>query len=162
MKNTLNKILTDIKYYIGNLTDYEYSRRLECLSGASIGEHTRHCLEMISELFDHAEQGVVCYDNRKRDKLLQNNVIAAEQKIDELVATRFDQEQELILVQDFQDASHRLRTNGKREMAYHIEHCIHHQAIIKIGAVELKKPVGDQNFGVAFSTRLSRAGHGKN
>ena len=144
--------MTDIKFYIENLSDCEYSKPLECLSNSSIGEHTRHCLEMISELFDQAEHGIICYDNRKRDNLLQNSVIAGKEKIDELIAKEFNEKLELILVQDIQDKRHTINTNGKREIAYHIEHCIHHQAIIKIGALELKKPITDKNFGVAFST----------
>ncbi len=152
MKNILNKVLADIKKFIETLQDEAYSKPLECLSMSSIGEHTRHCLEMISELFDHCHEGTICYDNRKRDQLLQSSVYVAKEKIDHLMQFEFDEKLDLVLIQNFQDEIHHIGTNGRREIAYHIEHCIHHQAIIKIGAIELKKPVTDPNFGVAFST----------
>lgn len=44
-----------------------------------------------------------------------------------------------------------------RELMYCMDHCIHHQSLIKIGLLEQKlSHMVDANFGVAFSTQQYR------
>ena len=45
-----------------------------------------------------------------------------------------------------------IESNYYRELMYNIEHCIHHQAIIKIALLHLGKTEIVENFGIAKST----------
>ena len=43
-----------------------------------------------------------------------------------------------------------------RELVYNIEHCIHHQAIIKIALLQFENKLINEEFGVANSTIMYR------
>jgi hypothetical protein len=45
-----------------------------------------------------------------------------------------------------------IKSNFERELLFNIEHCIHHQAIIKIGFLHLNKMELNDDYGVAKST----------
>lgn len=49
-----------------------------------------------------------------------------------------------------------IATNFYRELLYNIEHCIHHQAIIKIAMLHMGKTQIPAHFGVAKSTMSER------
>ena len=49
-----------------------------------------------------------------------------------------------------------LETSYYRELVFNIEHCIHHQAIIKIALLTMGKNQIDESFGVAKSTLIYR------
>jgi hypothetical protein len=66
IREVLNNTLFSIRAFIVHLSDAQFSQKIDLLE-ASIGEHTRHCLEMIAELYNNYHIGNICYDNRKRD-----------------------------------------------------------------------------------------------
>ena len=45
-----------------------------------------------------------------------------------------------------------IATNYHREIAYNLEHTIHHMALIRVGLTEVAKIELPENFGVASST----------
>ena len=45
-----------------------------------------------------------------------------------------------------------IETNYNRELLYNLEHCIHHQALIKVALLQSESITVDANFGVARST----------
>ena len=45
-----------------------------------------------------------------------------------------------------------IETNYHRELLYNLEHCIHHQALIKVAIIQNATIAVDENFGVARST----------
>ena len=45
-----------------------------------------------------------------------------------------------------------IESNYFRELLYNLEHCIHHQALIKVAVLQLEHLQIDQDFGVARST----------
>jgi hypothetical protein len=46
----------------------------------------------------------------------------------------------------------RIQSNYYRELLYNLEHCIHHQALIKVAVLQLENISVNENFGVARST----------
>ena len=45
-----------------------------------------------------------------------------------------------------------IETNYYRELAYNMEHTVHHMAMIRIGINELSSVAVDESFGIASST----------
>jgi hypothetical protein len=46
----------------------------------------------------------------------------------------------------------RIESNYFRELLYNLEHCIHHQALIKVAVLQSETIFVNENFGVARST----------
>lgn len=46
----------------------------------------------------------------------------------------------------------RIQSNYYRELLYNLEHCIHHQALIKVAVLQFENVLLNENFGVARST----------
>lgn len=145
-------VLLQLVRIINDLTFDEYTVPIKALTESSIGEHTRHIIEIFQELFVGYDSGIVNYDARKRNRKIQLEIDFAIECIAEIV-TKLDRENiplEIITVYNEHEA--KIKSNYSRELMYAIEHCIHHQAIIKIGLVSLGITEVDTNFGVAKST----------
>ncbi len=154
-EKSINQLL-DLKQFVGKVSDEQYTENLPDLSQASLGQHVRHILEFYSCLLKASEQKpVVCYDERERDKNLENNTGSAIELIESIV-TRLETR-----VNDFTIQLKSLINEGKaimvessleREMWYVYEHTTHHMAILKIGAFLLGINQVGTDFGVADST----------
>jgi uncharacterized damage-inducible protein DinB len=150
--------LLEIKSMLKNLDNNHYSSSLVLLSGASVGQHVRHILEFYTCLISAKKLGVVNYDGRQRNLQLETDGTFAQTQIDEIIADlpNFDVAKQLFLEGNYTHQNNPntiITTTFGRELAYCLEHSIHHQALIKIGLKELKMDeVIDENFGVAPAT----------
>jgi hypothetical protein len=148
IKNSLNELI----HLLGQLQNGEYSNPCAELSNASIGEHTRHIIEMFQCLENQYDSGVVNYDKRERNALIQTNTDFAIQSILE-VQNNIEKENKKIDLQQIIDGEEiRIESNYFRELLYNLEHCIHHQALIKVAILQCPTITIDANFGVARST----------
>ena len=148
---TLKRLLNVLK----DLNFDEYTEKLALLSNSSIGEHTRHIIELFQVLLNGYPSGAINYDDRKRDIRIQTNIDVAMEVINAIITSINLPNKDLVL-NTSNHSSHPILTNYDRELMYNIEHCIHHQAIIRIGLCILEKNTGDEAFGVASSTLLYR------
>lgn len=146
-----HKILNQFEELLFNLENFQYTKKLSIIQNSSIGEHIRHCIE----LFICLEKGYHCdtinYDLRERNLLLQTDKNFAIKTIQDLYKKLQLPDKILFLEQSFFTTSHRFETNFYRELAYNIEHCIHHQAILKIALIQENIAI-PTNFGIASST----------
>ena len=158
LKATGKTILKQIFDLINQLNDAEYSAELDLLNGNSIGKHVRHVVEFFELLVKGSSKGLINYDKRNHEPLYETSTEATKEKLQHLnkeiegITTAGD----LILEVSYADTGDetvRIRSSIERELAYNIEHAIHHMAIIKI-AVQTVFPnvILTQNFGVAYST----------
>lgn len=148
VRNSLNELIALLE----QLSDAEYSFPCPELSGASIGEHTRHIIEMYQCLQNQYKTGIVNYDLRSRNQQIQTDILFAITKIEE-VKTNLDlANKSLILQQVIDGETIVIESNYTRELLYNLEHCIHHQALIKVGLLHCNTVAIDENFGVANST----------
>lgn len=148
IKNSLNELVDLLQ----QLSDKEYSSPCQHLSSASIGEHTRHIIEMFQCLENQFECGVVNYDQRNRNKQIQTDTNFAIHQI-EVIKNNLDKENKKIELQQIIDGEEvRIDSNYFRELLYNLEHCIHHQALIKVAILISDTIKIDENFGVARST----------
>lgn len=145
-------ILLELAATLEELTLDDYTERIALLGNASLGEHTRHIIELFQQLNEGYASGHVDYDNRKRDKRLQENIDFALETLAILISDLCKPDKEIYLTTLYNNQKSQVKTNYGRELMYNIEHCIHHQAIMKIGLLSIgKKPVND-SFGYAKST----------
>jgi hypothetical protein len=107
---------------------------------------------MFQCLENQYETGIVNYDHRKRDYRIQTNTAFAKDCIDTILNQVDKPNKNLQLQQIFDDEELLIDSNYDRELLYNLEHCIHHQALIKVAIIQLKTIEIDENFGVARST----------
>ncbi len=68
---TVNKNIDELIYLLERLDTKSYQQPIASLSNASIGGHTRHIIEMYLCLIEGYKSGIVNYDARKRDKIIE-------------------------------------------------------------------------------------------
>lgn len=146
------KALNELSVLVSQLSNEDYSSPCHDLSNATIGEHTRHIIEMFQCLENQYETGIVNYDHRKRDYRIQTNTAFAKDCIDTILNQVDKPNKNLQLQQIVEDEELLIDSNYDRELLYNLEHCIHHQALIKVAIIQLKTIEIDENFGVARST----------
>ena len=148
----IQKTLDELSDLVSKLSNVEYCTPCCDLGNATIGEHTRHIIEMFQCLENQYENGIVNYDSRKRDHLIQTNSAFANDCIAGIL-NQIEKPNKNLQLQQIVDAEVLLiETNYHRELLYNLEHCIHHQALIKVAIIQNATITVDENFGVARST----------
>ncbi len=150
--SSINNNLDELIRLLQQLSNEEYSNPCVQLSNSSIGEHTRHIIELFQCLENQYESGVINYDQRQRNILIQTNTDFAIEKI-VAIQNNLDKENKNILLQQKIDGNEiQTESNYYRELLYNFEHSIHHQALIKVAILQYTTITIDENFGVARST----------
>ncbi len=149
---SINNSLNELIDLLRQLDNNDYANPCSELSNATIGEHTRHIIEMFQCLENQYESGVVNYDNRERNKLIQTDTDYAIQSIIKVQNNLEKGDKKLELQQIIDGEEIRIDSNYFRELLYNLEHCIHHQALIKVAILQCPTVSIDANFGVARST----------
>jgi uncharacterized damage-inducible protein DinB len=159
---SLKSASTDIFYQladvVGQLTNAEYARPVNVLSGNTIGKHVRHILEFYELLVSSTETGELNYDRRNRDLRLEVDTRQAIERIDAIdrAVQALDLSRPLLLLAEVSADTTELveiPSSFSRELHYNIEHAIHHLALVQV-AVRAAFPMVElpENFGVAAST----------
>jgi len=153
------KNLSDLKDLLRLLSKEQYSRKMDVLSGASIGQHVRHILEFYECLLNSSYLKEICYDERKRDLVLESEVSFAIKTIDHQINLLLDLREDKMAVfkvnysPEINSTGICVKTSLYRELAYNLEHSIHHQALIRIAVMEMDlNKLLRSDFGVAPST----------
>lgn len=150
--SSINNSLEELVDLLQQLSNAEYSNSCVHLSNASIGEHTRHIIELFQCLENQYDSGIINYDRRARNILMQTNTDFAIEQIVGVQNNLEKENKELVLEQKIENDLIQTQTSYYRELLYNLEHCIHHQALIKVAVLQLSTITIDNNFGVARST----------
>ena len=129
-----------------------YTNPCEALSNATIGQHTRHIIELYQCLIAGYPSGNINYDDRKRNNLYENDIQASVEVIKEIQQRLEQPDKQLNIFCGTDDNSVCIESNYYREVLYNLEHCIHHQALIKVALLTIKEIEIADGFGVAPST----------
>ena len=149
---SINNSLNGLVDLLNQLSNSEYYNPCASLSNSTIGEHTRHIIEMFQCLEANYEAGIVNYDNRKRNIAIQTDTEFAISQI-RIIQDSLEKQNKKIELQQIIDGEEiRIDSNYFRELLYNLEHCIHHQALIKVAVLQNATIIVDENFGVARST----------
>jgi uncharacterized damage-inducible protein DinB len=151
--------LLEINDLLKGLSQEQYSRKLEILTDASIGQHVRHILEFYQCLFNGAISKEVNYDARKRDLKLETDLHFASKTVDEIinVLLAIKSDFPVNFIADYSTSQDQkptlIQSTFYRELAYNLEHSIHHQALIKVAITEMQlTSLVKETFGYAPST----------
>lgn len=149
---SINKTLNELELLLMQLSNDDFTFPCKGLSNSTIGEHTRHIIEMFQCLENQLESGVVNYDKRNRDHRIQTDTDFALSTIAD-IKNELDKENKTLILEQIVDGEElHIESNYFRELLYNLEHCIHHQALIKVAVLQLEHLNVDENFGVARST----------
>lgn len=153
------KTLNQLSDLIKALNHKQYSSNLDLLSNNSIGKHTRHIIEFYTCVFDGLKNGIINYDNRNRNLLLETDKEYALSAIAGVILKiqSNQSDQQIFLQLSFSDVNEitEMQSTYFRELAYNIEHAVHHLAIIKIAVTTNYREVSlPEQFGVAHSTQV--------
>lgn len=155
MINNLIPNLNELKLLLQKLQNSDYIKPLTVFNGSTIGQHFRHLVEFYNCAIQSPIHSVN-YDCRERNLQLENDSQYCENQIDDLISRislMENTDHEVIVATDFGD----FKSSFQRELLYVLEHSIHHQALIKIGLIELKlEELISADFGVAPSTKKFR------
>jgi uncharacterized damage-inducible protein DinB len=158
MKSVAKENLYQLKDLLQNISKAHYTEKPEVLSGASIGQHIRHILEFYLLLISGSFSGTIDYDRRKRDSNIENDPEVAIKTIHVILKgmDTLNENLEVIFESDYSvngESQKHITSSAGRELAYCIEHSIHHQALIKAALIAMGlKELSNKNFGVAYST----------
>lgn len=157
MQNVITENLKQLANLLEKIPVEAYQKKIDILSGSSIGQHMRHILEFY-QIVVEAQKNTLSYDNRKRELIIQEDPKVALARIASISESLLntDNDREINLDADFTSSGEKtqhLKSSIGREIAYCIEHSIHHQALIKAGLIALNlKHLVSEDFGVAYST----------
>ena len=148
IKNNLSENIELLR----QLTNDKKKKKNPELSNATIGEHMRHIIELFGCLLENYDYGLINYDDRKRDLLLQTDKNEAIAIIEKYLLELDKPNKPLSLTHNCFSPIELLQTNYFRELIYNLEHSIHHQALIKVALHSLPHIKIPNSFGVAPST----------
>ena len=149
---TINSNLNELNHLLEQLSEADYSNPCLELSNATIGEHIRHIIEMFQCLENQYDNGIINYDMRERNVLIQTNQGYALQVVKQIQNQLGRPDKKIVLQQLIDGEEIRIESNYFRELLYNLEHCIHHQALIKVAILKHQRLNVSENFGVARST----------
>ncbi len=158
--NHVGENLIEVKAMVEWLNDKQYSSPLEVLSGSSIGQHIRHILEIYAEVIKSDRR--ICYDNRKRDRNIERNRLQAMSVVEELqlLLSGLEEDRTIEMNANYSTSTPlplTFQSSLFRELAYALEHSVHHQAIVRIALKQMAENSPLTNdFGVSASTKRNR------
>jgi len=151
------EVINQLKDLLYQLNSNEYTENLIVLSYSSIGQHVRHTIEFFQCLIKGTLTGVVDYDGRERNLLIETNLpftLTTLTEIENSIAAESNLYRSLKVRVNYGENDFELiESNFMRELVYMIEHSIHHFALIRIGIQENFSHIRiEPTFGVAYST----------
>lgn len=146
----MEKIISDLIHLLLQMSDTDYSKKIERLNNATIGQHVRHSIEMYQLIINVCNVNEVDYSNRKRDLYLETSSNYAIECL-QIIQQQIIQEDRVLYVKNNEEEVAAL-SSYKREISYCTEHLIHHMALIKVALQETKHYNINDTFGVAPST----------
>jgi len=149
------------------LTHNQFASALPAILGGTVGQHMRHVLEFFEMLLEGTGNGLVAYDDRPHNALLEEDKNTACKQTRAMAGRiqRLTKDAPLKVRINFEaeeGSGLLLQSSVARELAYTIEHAIHHMAMIKM-AVNQHFPHIElpHDFGMAGATLRYRKSQDK-
>lgn len=164
LHKSAKELLDQLETIITQCKEEDFARPLNELSNSTFGQHIRHTLEFFICLYDARNERLVNYDNRRHDREIETDKKLATSVIASIVSF-VDQNTEDFEINfeanytENEGANQTMKSSFFRELAYNIEHAIHHMALMKVAINQSLSYIDlPENFGVASSTVRYRSG----
>jgi hypothetical protein len=151
----IQHVFVQLSETLNQLSNEEYTRSIKILMNATIGQHVRHIIELFQCLEKGYDSGLVNYEKRRRDYRIETDKDFAAVLLKDIYTHIEKPNKEIFLeAEDYCDSTETviIPSNYYREIAYNLEHTIHHMALIRVGINEVSSVVLPDEFGVAYST----------
>jgi hypothetical protein len=155
LQQAVNNIFVQLAGSLGQLSPPQYSQPCQTLFNNTIGQHVRHIIELFQCLENGYLIGEVNYEKRKRYALIETDKELASSLLLNIYQGLTKPNKPLTLVACYDEHINEtivIETNYYREIAYNLEHTIHHMALIRVGITEISSVQLPDDFGVASST----------
>lgn len=155
LQKAIGNVFEQLSESIQRLADEQYKKPGDILFKATIGQHVRHIIELFICLNQGYETGIVNYEKRKRDHRIETEKEAALELLHAIYTNLTKPDKDIMMEVNYSgnsDDSIIIKTNYYREMAYNLEHTVHHMALIRIGINEVSSIDLPCDYGVASST----------
>ena len=155
LQQAIKNVFVQLSDTLEQLSSEQYKQPSKILFNATIGQHTRHIIELFMELDKGYETGTVNYENRKRDYLIETDKGFACSLLHKIYTGLNKPDKELLLESNYDELSKDvivIKSNYYREVIYNLEHTVHHMALIRVGVTEVSNVDLPEGFGVASST----------
>lgn len=155
LTRAVNNVFLQLENTLDQLNNDDYSKPCSTLFNNTIGQHVRHIIELFQCLENGYDAAVVNYEKRKRDTRIETDRLTAARLLRDIYNALNRPDKPLVLEACYDDLCEnpiRIPTNYFREIAYNLEHTIHHMALIRVGINEVTKLQLPEDFGVASST----------
>ena len=155
LQKAVHQVFLQLSDSLNKLNQDQYNYPCKNLSGNTIGQHVRHIIEMFQCLEAGYQTGEIDYEKRKRDHGMETDKNIASGILQDIILQISKENKSLFLLTYYSDqqlVAEKISTNYFREIAYNLEHTIHHMALIRIGLRELGDIPVDDSYGVASST----------
>jgi hypothetical protein len=155
LKQPVQHVFIQLTHALDQLTDDEYVKPSTILFNATIGQHVRHIIELFQCLENGYDGGVVNYEKRKRDYRIESDREFAASLLRKIYRNLGKPNKFISLeAEDYNETDETvvIPSNYYREIAYNLEHTIHHMALIRVGVHDVSSVLLPGEFGVAYST----------
>jgi hypothetical protein len=155
LKQPIEDVFIQLSDALYQLTDSEYTQPSTILFNATIGQHVRHIIELFQCLENGYDEAVVNYEKRKRDYRIETDKNFAALLLRKIYRSLDKPNKRIALeAEDYNETAETVTipSNYFREIAYNLEHSIHHMALIRVGINEVSSVILPDEFGVAYST----------
>ncbi|MGB4771441.1 MAG: hypothetical protein WBP58_08280 [Chitinophagaceae bacterium] len=144
------KLLHDV---ISTLPENHYQQKIPALYHASIGDHSRHIVEILQCAVNGHATGVIDYHNRERNLQLAEDPSLALASLQNLFQQcKRDNKAVNVIHGETSSQEDQVLSTYHRELLYNVEHTIHHMALIKVALFYLGILELPEGFGMAYST----------
>jgi len=155
LQQAVNNVFVQLADTLDQLSPGEYSKPCNTLFNNTIGQHVRHIVELFQCLEKGYDTNMVNYEKRPRDIAVETDKEFATRSLQDIYKKLSRPNKELVLEACYDEHSTEaitITTNYYREIAYNLEHTIHHMALIRVGITEVSGIQLSDDFGVASST----------
>ena len=143
---------------LDDIGDLDYLFRPASGVSGSVGAHVRHCVDHVNALLDRSAADVMTYDDRQRDTALERSRRLGIEtlrrlaiRVREMAPRTGDVPVTLETLLDRQGTRARVRSSLGRELAFVLQHTIHHEALVAV-LLAGRGSVVSGHFGLAPST----------
>ena len=155
LQQAVNNVFVQLAATLDQLPQQEYVQPCTTLFNNTIGQHVRHIIELFQCLEIGYDSGMINYEKRNRDLVIETDKEFAARLLQEIFINLSRSNKELVLEAMYDEHATKpitISTNYYREIAYNLEHTIHHMAMIRVGVNEVSSIQLPEDFGVASST----------